>query len=456
MANQRQGVPAGWTWRATKDGGGRPRWIPSPALRTAGWKGRDLKDKHGQWLARGPSIDAADALVGAVTGWRAGQLVPAVFSASAPAGACDTPGAGAAPKADRLSLGALVLAWTGDPKADPVIPPAPEFAKLARATQRDYRGKLKRLLDVLAGYVSETPANTPGSNAWADYQAKLALVRAASIYTLEPREDASGMTDLLRAAYWRMHADVGKHQAHGVMAVASAWLKWCRETQSRTIQNWTEFKRETPPGRVRVATWEEFAHLVATADKMGKQGVADAMVLAVATNWSEIDVLRLTWPRVKGNRAITGADGRQKTGVVGSTPILSFGVARLDQIRERHAALKVSPTTIVHLPRQRQHAQRGPEADADYLRGQYAEVRAEAAKTLPSVASLLFADLRDTAFTIGREAGLSNAHLAGRTLQTLKSVDQLSQRHYGEITHEIGEQGLDLLETYIATKGYKL
>ncbi len=456
MANQRKDVPPGWTWRD-----GRPRWVPSPTLRKAGWKGHDLKDKRGQWLGRGPSIEAADAIAAAVNGWRAGHLVPAALAPHAPAGAAEKGGAGRTAPGDRLSIGALMSAYVGDAKAQPPIPPAPEFAALAASTQRDYRGKLKRLVDVLAGYVSPPesgPKSRPGSNAFADYEAKVAKVRAASIFALEPREDVTGMVDLLHRAYWKFHAEVGKHQAHGVLSVTSAWLAWCRERQSRTIHNWAaEIKRETPPGRIRVATWDELKALVRMADAMGKHGVADAMILAVDLGWSEVDVLNLTWDRVRDGRALTGADGRQKTGRVGGTPFLSIGLERLKVIRARQAALTVSPLKVVHLPRQRAHARRKPGADGDFLRKQFAEVRAAVvAKGMASVADLTFADLRDTAFTLGREAGLTDDMTVSRSLQSRKNVKQLADRHYGEISTDIADQGRELLEAHIKARGLSL
>lgn len=451
MANQRRDVPPGWTWRE-----GRPRWSASPSLRKAGWKSHDLKDKRGQWLARGPSIEAADAIAAAVKGWRAGHLVPAALAPYAPVGAAEKAGSGLPLPADRLSIGALITAYAGDPEATPPRPPAPEFRALAVATQRDYRGKLKRLVDVLGGYV--TPPEKTNRIAWADYQAKVAKVRAASIFVLEPVEDASGMIDVLHKAYWKFHSEVGKHQAHGVMSVASAWLSWCRERQSRTIHNWAaEIKRETPPGRIRVAAWAELQALVRKADALGKHGVADAMVLAVDLGWSEVDVLNLTWDRVRDGRALTGTDGRQKTGRVGGTPFLSIGLQRLTEIRARQAAMDAHPLKVIHLPRQRAHTRRKSGADGDFLRKQFAEVRAAVvADGMASIVDLTFADLRDTAFTLGREAGLTDDMTVSRSLQSRKNVKHLADRHYGEISSDIADQGRVLLEAHIKARGLKL
>lgn len=462
MANARKDQPANWQWNA-----GKPRWIPSPTLKAQGWRSTTLKDRHGQYLTMGGAVDQAAAIATAVAGWRAGRLVPHVFAHIAPIGACDRPGVGLTIAVDRLSIGALITAWTGDPAATPPIKPADEFAKLAPATRRDYAGKLKRLVDVLAGYaVLPAKGTSPaGLKAQAAYAADTAIVRAASIYILEPAEDASGVTDLLRTAYWKMVDKIGVHQAHGIMAVASAWLKWCRERQSRTIGNWTEFKRTTPPGRLRVASWPELTALVAAADQLALPGVADAIILAVDLNWPEVDILNLTWDRVKDGRALTGQHGRQKTGRVGGTPFLSIGLQRLDLIRQRQAQMKVTPTTVIHLPRQRRYARHKPgtlsaanphQGDGDYLRKLFAKVRAQAAQGCPSVKDLTFADLRDTAFTLGREAGLTDDMTASRTLQSRKNIQQLGDRHYGEISSEIADQGRERLEAHIKAKGLKL
>jgi hypothetical protein len=99
-------APANWQFRA-----GRPRWIPSPALRKAGWRARDLKDAAGTFLSEGLSRDAARAINAAVAAWRAGEPVDAAFASIAPEGA-GVASDGALPQAvDRLSIGRLIDAY---------------------------------------------------------------------------------------------------------------------------------------------------------------------------------------------------------------------------------------------------------------------------------------------------------------------------------------------------------
>lgn len=448
MANIRQGVPAGWIWRATPDGKGRPRWIPAPLLRKAGWKGFDLKDGRGAWLARGPSIAAADELGAAVAAWRKGEPVPQGFRDCAPPGACE--GRGPEGGLDPFSIGALLDAYLASNELKFKKNGQPRPAK----TLADYRNKLKRLVDTIAGYPSLEAAKASPA-AQAAYQAAVARLRSRPIFFLEPAEGEDGMVDLLYEAYWALRRIAGVHMAFGVLACASAWLTWCRRRRSRTIVNWArDVERETPPGRIRVWTWPEVSAVVAAAEKLGRPEVADAVVLALDLSWSQVDVLNLTWDRVATDengrlRALTGAGGRQKTGRVGGTPFLQLGRRRLEAIRARQAAMDAKPIKVVHLARSRNHRGRKPQADSDYFRDLFAQVRTAAAVKVPSCAGVTFADLRDTAFTLGRRAGLGDDATASRTLQSRANVKAHGDRSYGEIGPEISDPAADQLDAWL-------
>ncbi|HUO22189.1 MAG TPA: hypothetical protein VMU59_06705 [Caulobacteraceae bacterium] len=448
MPAQRKDIPAHWQWRD-----GRPRWIPAPALRAAGWKGHDLKDAAGAFLGRGASIDRASTINEAVKAWRAGELIPPEFEAIAPAGAVFKGGAGAAPAHGKLAIGRLIEAYAGDPARH--IAPSDKFAGLAPATQRDYRGKLKRLVDALAGYVVLPPAGADLSA----YEAAVEAIRAASVLALEPVETARGIEDPLYTVYHRIKAEVGPHQASGVLAAASAWLGWCRERQSRQIRNWAaEVERETPPGRIRVGTLAEVQALIASAEALGWPSIADSIILGLDLSWSQVDRLALTWGRVKDGRCLTGAEGRAKTGRVGGTPLTALGRARLAQIQARQADMAAQPTHVLWCERRDKHGAPGQPGPwkPDHYRHIFADVRAHAAKTCPSVADFTDADLRDTAITWARSAGLNTDQLASRTLQSRRRINDLHDKHYGEIGPEIADQGGVLLDSYFTAKKVKL
>lgn len=446
MANQRIGVPAGWTWRD-----GRPRWIPSPKLREAGWKGRDLKDGRGEWMGRGASIEAAQALADAVQAWKQGELVPAALAPSAPEGASTTPRAVDA--IDPFSIGALMDAYL---TSDELLKKHNGQPRPA-STVNDYRRKLKRLVDALAGYARlPDPADRKDADA---YTAAVAEIRAASVFVLEPVETGDGMIDPLRRAYRKLQEHAGVHMAFGVMSCASAWLAWSRRHKSRRIFNWAQdVERETPPGRIRVWTWPELAAFVAAAGRLGRDEVADAVILAIDLGWSQIDILNLTWDQIarEGGRLVAHG-ARQKTGRVGGTPFLSMGQRRLVQIEARQEVMAAKPVKVVHLVRQRKHRQLGPGADSDYLRDLFEEVRAAAVAgdkaagvaPCPSCATLTFADTRDTGFSLGRQAGLTDDGIASRTRQSRANIKTLGDRNYGEIGPEISGPAADTLDAYV-------
>lgn len=448
MANIRKGVPAGWQWREA-----RPRWIPSPVLRKAGWRGCDLKDARGQWLARGPSIAAAEAIGEAVATWRTGALAPGLVRAFAPPGACETPGAGRpAPVGDRRSLGALMDAYLGAPERG--VAPSHEFARIRNKIDR--RSKLSRFVDVLAGYVSK-PGGAATAAELEAYKAARERVRAMSIDVLEPPafEDTPDLAQAqgpLYDLYWKLKAQVGENMAHGVLAIVSAWLEWCVKRRA-VRQNWAKLvDRASPPGRIRVASWDELAALIAAAEARGLHSIADSIILAVDLSWSQADRLKLTWPQISPDYRVRGT--RQKTGIKGETPLLeSLGRPRVQRIRQRQAEIygpTVQPTHVLVCELTGKPWVRRAYSQA------FAEIRAEAAKELPSVATLLDLDLRDTAITVAHNAGLKPPEIATRSLHSLKRISDVLEKHYAELGQEIADAGADKLNDYLARKGVSL
>lgn len=439
---RRTDAPANWQFRA-----GRPRWIPSPALRRAGWRARDLKDGAGAFLSEGLSRDAARDINAAVAAWRRGEPVPPAFASIAPEGAAVEGGAALPQALDRLAIGRLLDAFfesrefLGAVDARGVV-----SGGLKPSTQRGYRTSLKRMVDTLAGYVVLPDRSDPA--ALAAYEHAVATVRAARASILAPAETAAGMTNLLYDAYWALHAHAGKHQAYAVLAAASAWLKWCQKHQSSTIRrSWaSEVSRDTPPGRVRPWTVEEFKAMVAAADRLGLQSVGDSIVLGLDLSWSLVDRLKMTHATLPGDRATAA---RSKTGRVGGTPLTSLGRARMAMVRERHDAMDAHPT---HVLISEATGKPYPE-DGDHYRNQYAKVRAEAAKAVPSCAEIRDQDLRDTAFTWMKNAGLSDDGIASRTLQSRKHIADLGDAHYGEIGPEISDPAGRLFEAYLVKQG---
>ncbi|WP_312782059.1 hypothetical protein [Brevundimonas sp.] len=437
-------APANWQWRPRPDGTGRPRWIPSPTLRNAGWKARDLKDGDGAFLSEGLSRDAARDINAAVAAWRRGERVSADFAAIAPPGTAEE-GCSILPQAvDRLSIGRLIDAYFDSREFQGAADAhGQQTGGLRPSTQRGYRTSLKRLVDTLAGFVALPAADDP--DALDRYTLAVATVRAAHISILKPVETKTGMVNLLYTAYWNLHEQSGQHQAYAVLAAASAWLKWAQKHQSDTVrQSWaSEVSRTTPPGRIRPLTWEEIKALVTAADAMGLPSIGDAVILGLDLSWSQIDRLSLTWDRLKNGRAFTGSTGRIKTGRVGGAPLTSLGRARVAQILQRQRAMAARPTHVLWC----ELTDRPWEGD--HFRKQFAKVREQAAKQVPSVASARDQDLRDTAFTWMKNAGLSDDGIASRTLQSRQHIAQLGDANYGAIGPEIADPAMRQFEAYL-------
>lgn len=464
-------VPAGFQWRD-----GRPRWFAHDKLRAAGWKGVDLKDARGDWLPKGDAIERAEDIVKAVEGWKKGQAVPVAFESFAPQAATD---GGALPaQLDPRSIGALLDKHMGVPgktKGTWAIPPSVKFAKIKN--QADRRSKLSRFVDVLAGYPTKPDPRKATAKELAEYERARALARSKSIFTLEPppydpRHTAQLGDNPLTDAYTILEAKAGHNMAYGVITEVSAWLNWCVKTERVIPANWaTSVERTTPDGRIRVATWDELAALIAAADDLEKPSIGDAVILGVDLSWNQGDRLHLTWPQIKDFRAHAT---RRKTGRKGATPLLeSLGKPRLAQIRERQAAMfgaEVQPTHVIICEATRQPYK------ADWYRSEFATVRAhaiamlqdQAAKandpdhaarlraTADTLADLRDQDLRDTAVTVAYDAGLDMPEIASRTLHSLKRIEQVLEKHYGQISQHVADRGAQKLNAHLAEKGVKL
>lgn len=431
-------APANWQFRD-----GRPRWIPSRTLREAGWRGRDLKaPKSGDWLSRGLSIDMAEAINQAVAAWRRGELVPDAFADIAPQGATAKPRMTTAQRLERHSIGTLIDEYLA----------SHEVQELKPRTQAEYKSKLKRLADALAGYFA-TPSRNPKPAEKAAYDEKVATVRAWSVKVLQTPEEEEDGEALLYTVYWGLRKKAGAHTADGVLRVTSSWLEWCR-TQKRAIRTnpTQDVKRKALDGRMRPASWPELLALVEAAEGLGYPSIADSIILGVDLSWSQADRLALTWKQVSAAYRVRAR--RVKTNRPGETPLLdALGKPRIDKIRERQKGLygeNVKPTHVLICETT------GEPWGASHYQVTFAEIRRQAARKVASAIEVLDKDLRCTAVTVAYDAGLSEVQIAGRTLHSLKQIREILDGHYGQIGREVSNQGAHLLNTYLAEKGYKL
>lgn len=420
-------LPAGFKWRD-----GRPRWEPSPSRRRLGWRGVDLKDAWGKWLAKGPAIERAEAIAKAVSAWVAGEPAPPAFAAIAPKGAVDK-GATKAVLNPR-SIGTLRDAYYA----------SPGFSRLADKTQRDYKSKIGRLLEVIA---AEKDA--------AKLAKKVAIVEALDIdILLPPAFDAPGDFEL-ELAYETLRSEAGDSMAYGVLAATSAWLTWCVKKKRIWPTNPAALvERGAPDGRIVVYDWPEIVALVRAADALNLRSIGDAIILGLDLSWSQQDLLALNWGQVSKDGHVKHR--RIKTGVAGNPPLLALGVARVAEILARYPNNVVPAATEPVLVCETT----GRRWEADHFRHKFGEVRAAAAvdkkNPQPTVLERQFRDLRDTAVTYAYEAGLELQEICSRTLHKPERAQAVITKHYGSIRQAVADRAAEKLNAHFEKVGYSL
>lgn len=256
---------------------GRPRWEPGPALRAAGWGGRDLKSVAGAWLGVREAIAAAEALNDEVAVWRAG-------------------GGGKRPRrrpqAPQRTVQDLHAAWIA----------SPEFRLLRSATREDYLCKA-------AVFVSD----------FAD--APVAAISRKAI-----------------KGWWRTLYDQRGHaMANGTVAVARVMLTFACDEQEWIAQN-PALKLGLPGVPPRIVVWlpGEVEAAVRVADDLNCHALGDAIVIALHTGQRQADVLALEDARTEGGRC---RFRQAKTNAQVAVPTTDQLARRLDAIKRRRAHL---------------------------------------------------------------------------------------------------------------------
>lgn len=417
-------LPAGFAWRE-----GRPRWIATPKRRAQGWRGVDLKDAWGRWLSRADAIARAEAIALACDAFDAGEAPPVEFAAFAPQGT-------ARPKIKAegvRSIGRLLTDYAG-PLDEDSDKASQKFRGLGDATRRDYRNKLRRFVEVLAG---------------SDQPDEIRKVRAMDIDVLAPPPPGSGVEFLLQMAYDTLREDAGEHMALGVHAAVSAWLGWLKKPRNILATNPAEMVvRVAVDGRLVTYEWPEIVALVRAADALGMPSIGDAVVFGIDLSWSQQDVLAINWGQIAEGRV---RHRRIKTGNAGRPKLLPVGAARLEAIIARRGnvtPLPGAPVVVCELT--------GERWNVHTFRHEFAKIRAHAARDCPSVASKRFQDLRDTAVTYCYEAGLSLEEICSRTLHDPDSARRVLQKHYGQITQDVSDAAAAKLEARFTAKGWNL
>lgn len=361
---------------------GRPRWDPGPGLRARGFRAQDLRDDTGNWLSEGAAIDAARKLNAAAAN---GQPQPAA----------------AASERTMNALFDLYLKSALFPESE--------------ATQRHYRSHIS----ILRAWCGDIPAAKLSRNAIREFHSHAKKERGQSM--------ANALLRVLNIAL-----NYGVNELEGWMLTNRA----------------AKMKPKLAEGRLVVWTPEEIATFVATADRLGLESQGDAVILGALTGQRRADILALPICDLEGGYYVIR---QNKTGAKAFVPLTAPLRARLEAMRTRAKARW--PNVVQSFELVSTETGHAYPDDGSAFHKEFRTVLAIAAgvplaienacralggqpvklsnqKTCTSLAGKLFQDLRDTAVTWLCAAGCSVPEIANITGHSLKTVQQILDKHY--------------------------
>lgn len=443
---------------------GRPRWElggdGGKRLRAAGFRSIDLKDAAGGWLSFEQAKIAGTKLNAAVEAWRsqpAGTtqqgLEALVQSLPAPqrAFAADFAYLQRGPSRTPRLIGELVEAHRRSKHWKQDLAEGSRKAYLSRgnvlklwlgdvepgAVQKSAaRRWFEMMLD--AGFArDQAPAGHKGHGL--DWHTKVRDMSRAQKADLRARRESAMENDAELAAN-----PPGYTTAFYVMSYARDLIAWANREEDTALANpFEKLNLASPGGRIRYAEAAEIGHMVTTALAMNRPALTDAIALALGTCQRRSDVLQLTWKiRAEGRFQLV----QQKTGAVVGASLPKSTQAWLDAAWSRTAASGVLPLPDAPIL---------PYGRPDALSADWALVRAEAAKTMPSVADLLFHDLRDTAFTRLIESGsdiVSACQVSGHSIKQATTIEKAYLSH----RFEIADRAINRIDDWMQAGGVKL
>jgi hypothetical protein len=396
---------------------GRPRWDPSPALRRLGYKGRDLKDASGRWLAFGPAIDAARAINAGIDRVRT--------EAGAPASSPANPGA--------VRVRTMRDLFQSYRASRP-------FAKLGDRTRSAYAAHLKLL------------------EAWCGDRRIGDVTRAAITEHHGEIEDARGLAT----------ANAIMRTLRLVLYYGMNELEWVdRNRMART-------RFEMPDGRLVLWTPAELGAFVAWADWLGCESQGDALVLGLLTGQRQADVFAMPPGAVAdGQFSLVN----RKTGTRAFVPYTRPLAARIAVMRARKEQRwpnvafgheLVSSATGKPYPagsaefgyefRAVRALAAGGWAVEDIARalGDLPPIRRNLpAEPVPQILGKQWRDLRDTAVTWLFAAECTEAEIATITGHSLKTVRTILDKHYFVRHEQMAVRAGVKLDAYLAASGMR-
>lgn len=393
---------------------GRPRWVPGPALRAKGAKGADLKSAEGAWLGLEAAIEAARKLNAEMADAR--PLTPK-------------------PAARGASVVDLVEDYM---RSD-------DFSRLAATTQDTARSKLRAI------------KFRPARHGEPETRELFGLSPARAI----GKPEAKAFFEHCRKTRGLVSA------RHIIMLVSAAW-KWgsTSTTWRLTGENpCHKLNLPTADARIRVAIEAEIRALDGAAEALGLWSVVDAVYLALFSGQRQTDVLLLADPfgsnRSAADRAAAGEPIRlrqKKTGAVVAVFCAPPLVARLAQMEERRRARAVVRDELLVDERSGAPFVSRSQFDKRWREVRDLAIAGDAARGLepcPSLNTLTFRDLRDTAVTWLFRAGANYPEIGSITGHSPATIITIL-KHYLLIDETDARRANDKLTAWLAAQGMRL
>ena len=389
-------LPAGGEWRS-----GQPIWRPHRVLRKGGWKACTLRNPDGAWMSMGEAVDRINQINAAIANVTT-TPIPAWMAAFAPSVLDVARPVAAGPISTDRSIGALIEAY--------LIDPMPHKKQIKEKTRKHYRTYLTQFVVTVAEMMGNTPAQ----------------LMAEPVGLLRTPKPGTGEINYAKEAYKRLLETKGVNVAAATFVAAKAWFSWLQDTKNLLVSNpckgLTHVKPEGP-----VIIWEphEIDALIAAAEWIGLESVADAIILARDLTWSQADILELTWDQIDEHHRVHTY--RVKTNVEGNPRAATPGRQRIDEIRARWTGPEhLRPAAVIV-------CEAGSGRDAwkpDYFRHAFALVRDIATVEVgPGILAKTYMKLRNTGITEAYNAGLDVKQVAARSLHSPETALKIHEKY---------------------------
>ncbi|WP_321339312.1 hypothetical protein [Breoghania sp.] len=391
MSNTKVSLPY-CVWRD-----GRPRFVPSPALRKLGYKSKDLKDHRGNWYSLTDTVRFSEAIAEeveikreAITSLKGKRKRHHSFEQKQ--------------SRNDILVSDILQKWRA----------AQDLAQHPVEKTRDWYRKNVELLEKAEPEIWNMPVNR---------------LRRPDAYDL----------------YERFLHQRGLPMSRALISTMRRCWSWSANKGYVTNNPFSGLRMQTPKPRLRVGTIKEMQILVSVADEIGRPEIGDSIVLALFTGQRQGDRLCL----VEDSRREGWVRLRQsKTGTLVAIPELPELSARLAAGRERRAGWKVAYPHILidEVKGQPWHP------SGDHYRKVFACVRDAAAKRHPSLKGFRDQDLRDTAVTWLANAGCTVPEICSITGHSIVSANTI-MKHYLAATDDQANSAIAKLSRWIETKG---